>query len=38
MKVENKMAAQSGMRLCTTKGRDYKAIALAMSKVTRKRW
>lgn len=38
MNVENRMAAQSGMRVWTTKGRDSRAIALATSKVTRKRW
>lgn len=38
IKVEKRMAAQSGIRVWTTRGSDSKAIAFATNKVTKKRW
>ena len=32
------MAAQSGIKECTTKGKDSRAIALAINRVTKNRW
>jgi hypothetical protein len=33
--VLNKIAAHAGIKVCTTNGNDYKAIALANNNVTK---
>jgi hypothetical protein len=35
MNVLNKIAAHAGIKVCTTKGKDSKAIALANNNVTK---
>jgi len=38
MTVEVRMASQSGTSAWMTRGNDYNAMALAISKVTRNKW
>jgi len=35
MKVEKMIASQSGIKVCITNGRDYRAMALAISRETK---